>query len=163
MVVAAKLDRMFRSASDCLNVVEAFQKRRISLYLLDMNGGADDVTGNGVARLFISIMSAVAEFERDRIGERIRDAKRKRKAEGVHLGGVKQFGFEKGVKGEKLVPVEAEQRELRRIHQLAAQGCSTHRIKADLASRGHKLSHVTIRKIILAGPTRQGASTRRRA
>jgi putative DNA-invertase from lambdoid prophage Rac len=38
-VVAAKLDRCFRSAADCLTVVEAFKARGVSLFLLDLNGG----------------------------------------------------------------------------------------------------------------------------
>jgi DNA invertase Pin-like site-specific DNA recombinase len=46
-LVAAKLDRMFRSAADCLALVEAFEVRGVSLFLLDLNGGADDVSGNG--------------------------------------------------------------------------------------------------------------------
>jgi hypothetical protein len=50
--------------------VEAFKARGVSLFLLDLNGGADDVSGNGIARLFLTIVSAFAEFERDRIGER---------------------------------------------------------------------------------------------
>jgi len=50
-LVASKLDRMFRSAGDCLAVVEALKTRGVSLYLLDLNGGADDVSGNGIARL----------------------------------------------------------------------------------------------------------------
>ena len=74
-LVASKLDRMFRSASDCLAVAEAFKARGVSLFLLDLNGGADDVSGNGIARLFLTIVSAFAEFERDRIGERIRQTK----------------------------------------------------------------------------------------
>ena len=52
-LVAAKLDRLFRSAADCLAVVEAFKARGVSLFLLDLNGGADDVSGNGIARLFL--------------------------------------------------------------------------------------------------------------
>jgi hypothetical protein len=71
-LVAAKLDRMFRSAGDCLAVIETFKARGVSLFLLDLNGGADDVSGNGIARLFLTIVSAFAEFERDRLGERIR-------------------------------------------------------------------------------------------
>jgi hypothetical protein len=59
-----------RLGSDCLAVVEAFKARGVSLFLLDLNGGADDVSGNGIARLFLTIVSAFAEFERDRIGER---------------------------------------------------------------------------------------------
>jgi DNA invertase Pin-like site-specific DNA recombinase len=81
-VVASKLDRMFRSAADCLGVVEAFKARGVSLYLLDLNGGADDVSGNGIARLFLTIVSAFAEFERDRLGERIRATKLNQRAEG---------------------------------------------------------------------------------
>src|SRR3954447_18813406 len=71
VLVASKLDRMFRSAGDCLTVVETLKARGVSLHLLDLNGGVDDVSGNGIARLFLTIVSAFAEFERDRIGERI--------------------------------------------------------------------------------------------
>jgi DNA invertase Pin-like site-specific DNA recombinase len=148
-LVAAKLDRCFRSAADCLAVVEAFKARGISLYLLDLNGGADDVSGNGIARLFLTIVSAFAEFERDRIGERIRATKRAQKARGEYLGGKPPFGF--GYNNDrKLVPVPAQQRELQRIRQLAAEGLSPRKISADLASRGVKLSHVTVGKIIAA-------------
>jgi hypothetical protein len=45
---------MFRSAADCLKAVEAFKARGASLDLLDLNGGADDVSGNGIARLFLT-------------------------------------------------------------------------------------------------------------
>jgi putative DNA-invertase from lambdoid prophage Rac len=79
VLVAPKLDRMFRSAGDCLAVVESLKTRGVSLFLLDLNGGADDVSGNGIARLFLTIVSAFAEFERDRIGERIRATKRARR------------------------------------------------------------------------------------
>jgi hypothetical protein len=36
----------------------------------------------------------------------------------------------------------------RRIQKLAAEGLSPYKISADLAERGVKLSHVTVRKII---------------
>jgi putative DNA-invertase from lambdoid prophage Rac len=145
-LVAAKLDRVFRSASDCLAVVEAFKARGVSLFLLDLNGGADDVSGNGIARLFLTIVSAFAEFERDRIGERIRATKRAQRARGEYLGGPPPFGYT--YYDGKLMPVPEQQRELRRIRKLHADGLSPYKISADLASRGVKLSHVTIRKIV---------------
>jgi hypothetical protein len=37
---------------------------------------------------------------------------------------------------------------VRRIRKLHADGLSPYKISADLASRGVKLSHVTVRKII---------------
>jgi hypothetical protein len=46
------------------------------------------------------------------------------------------------------MPVPEQQRELRRIRKLHADGLSPYKISADLASRGVKLSHVTIRKIV---------------
>src|SRR5215472_10623700 len=98
-LVAAKLDRCFRSAADCLAVVEAFKTRGVHLFLLDLNGGADDVSGNGIARLFLTIVSAFAELERDRIGERIRATKRQQKARGEYLGGVAPFGWTYGTNG----------------------------------------------------------------
>ena len=42
---------------------------------IDLGG---DVTGNGISKLVFTILSAVAENERDRIRERVRDAKRHR-------------------------------------------------------------------------------------
>jgi putative DNA-invertase from lambdoid prophage Rac len=151
-LVAAKLDRMFRSASDCLNVVEALKARGASLFLLDLNGGADDVSGNGIARLFLTIVAAFAAFERDRIGERIRATKRQQKARGEYLGGVAPFGFSYDA-DRKLVPVPEQQAALRRIRKLAADGLSPYKISDDLAKRGVKLSHVTVRKIIVGRRT----------
>lgn len=147
VLVAAKLDRMFRSASDCLSVVEAFKGRGVSLYLLDLNGGADDVSGNGIARLFLTIVSAFAEFERDRIGERIRATKRAQKARGEYLGGKPPFGFAYDA-DHNLVEVPKQQRAIRRIRKLRAEGLSSHKISSDLAKHGIKCSHVTILKII---------------
>ena len=41
-----------------------------------------------------------------------------------------------------------QQKAIRRIQKLAAEGLSPYKISADLAARGVKLSHVTVRKII---------------
>ena len=146
-LVAAKLDRMFRSASDCLAVVEAFKSRGVSLYLLDLNGGADDVSGNGIARLFLTIVSAFAEFERDRIGERIRASKHRQKANNEFSGGSVPFGFTIGA-NRQLVPVKEQQAAIKRIHALHAKGHSLRAISADLAKRGTKLSHVAVGRVL---------------
>ncbi len=100
--------------SDCLAVVEAFKARGTSLFLLDLNGGADDVSGNGIARLFLTIVSAFAEFERDRIGERIRASKHRQKANNEFSGGSVPFGFTIGT-NRQLVPVKDQQAAIRRI------------------------------------------------
>ena len=71
-VIASKLDRCFRSALDALQVIQDFRRRGIHLWCLDLG---DDCSGNGISGMIVTIMSAVAEFERERISERIKDAK----------------------------------------------------------------------------------------
>jgi DNA invertase Pin-like site-specific DNA recombinase len=60
VIVAARMDRCFRSALDALQTIQGFKRRHISLWLLDLG----DVSGNGVSQLILVVLSAVAEFER---------------------------------------------------------------------------------------------------
>ena len=48
VVITAKLDRMFRSALDALDVLAKLKKRGINLHMIDLGG---DVTGNGISKL----------------------------------------------------------------------------------------------------------------
>ena len=146
-VVCTKIDRFSRNLFDCLSVAQEFQKRGVTLYLLDVDG-ADPVTGNGKSKLFLSMLGAFAEFERDRISTRIRESKQRQKANGEYLGGPPPFGWVYDDAERRLVPVPEQQKALRRIKKLAAEGLSPYKISADLAERGVKLSHVTVRKII---------------
>lgn len=85
-VVTAKLDRLFRSAVDALNVCERLQQENVGLHMIDLGG---DVTGNGISKLVFTILSAVAEAERDRIRERIRDVRADQKQRQRYLGEVR--------------------------------------------------------------------------
>jgi Resolvase, N terminal domain len=118
VVIAPKLDRLFRSALDALKVVEDLKKRGVALHLLDLGG---DISGNGLSKLFLTIAAAFAEAERDRIRERIGQVKADQKARGRYLGGKVPFGFRRGDGGE-LVPHEAEQEAIREMAALRAQG-----------------------------------------
>ena len=82
---------------------------------------------------------------------RIRATKASQKARGEYRGGVAPFGWIYDAE-KKLVPVPEQQEALRRIRKLADQGLSPYEISADLAQRGVRLSHVTVRKI-MAGRT----------
>src|SRR6201998_4972981 len=84
VVITAKLDRAFRSASDALGTLEQLKDDKIALHMLDLGG---DVTGNGVSKLVFTILSAVAENERDRIRERIPDVKADQRKRHRILGG----------------------------------------------------------------------------
>ena len=145
VVIAAKLDRMFRSAWDALNVIRDFQRRRISLWLLDLGG---DVSGDGIAKLVLTILAAIAEFERERIGERIRDAKRHQKRAGQYLGGDRPFGWRIGKEG-ALIEHEAEQRAFAEIRDLRSAGGSYRTIAAHIKNtHGIQISHQGVKRAL---------------
>jgi putative DNA-invertase from lambdoid prophage Rac len=129
VVIAPKLDRLFRSALDALQVVEDLKKRGVSLHLLDLGG---DISGNGLSKLFLTVAAAFAEAERDRIRERIRDAKRHLAAQNIYGGGKRQFGFDIVEDGDekRLVPNEAEQAVLAEMKAMRQAGATYRNIAA---------------------------------
>jgi putative DNA-invertase from lambdoid prophage Rac len=141
IVIAAKLDRLFRSALDALNVVASLKERGVFLHLLDLGG---DIAGNGLSKLFLTIAAAFAEAERDRIRERIGQSKADQKARGRYLGGKIPFGWRRGDDG-ALVVVEAEQQAIREMIRLRLEERQPLRVVVEaMAKRGHKISHQSI-------------------
>jgi putative DNA-invertase from lambdoid prophage Rac len=119
VVITPKLDRAFRSASDALATLEALKEQGVSLHMIDLGG---DVCGNGISKLVFTILSAVAENERDRIRERIRDVKRHLASKGVYNGGKRPFGYD--VTDGRLVPNLAEQAALTTMRAMRADRAS---------------------------------------
>src|SRR4029453_12133522 len=105
VLVAAKLDRLFRSALDALQAVADLKERGVSLVLLDLGG---DIAGNGLSKLFLTIAAAFAEAERDRIRERVAQVKRDQRQRGRYLGGKLPYGFKVGQDG-ALVAIPEQQ------------------------------------------------------
>lgn len=91
--------------------------------MIDLGG---DVTGNGISKLVFTILSAVAENERDRIRERVRDAKRHRISQRLYNGGKRPFGFDV-IEG-RLVPNPNEQAALKLGLGMQANGDSLRNI-----------------------------------
>jgi putative DNA-invertase from lambdoid prophage Rac len=146
IVIAPKLDRLFRSALDALTVVEDMRKRGVSLCLLDLGG---DISGNGMSKLFLTIAAAFAEAERDRIRERISQVKADQKTRGRYLGGTVPFGFRRGESGE-LVPHELEQEAIREMVALRAQGKALRAIAEAVKAKGLTISHEGVANVLRA-------------
>jgi putative DNA-invertase from lambdoid prophage Rac len=154
-ILVPKLDRMFRSALDALNVVKDLRERGIALHMLDLGG---DVSSNGISKLVFTILSAVAEAERDRIRERIAEVKRDQRKLNRHLGGLTPFGFKKvptPPKGAELVAVPEEQEAIKRMVAMRRAGASLRAIAGAMAAEGFKLSHMGVGKIIQAQEARR--------
>lgn len=138
VIVTPKLDRMFRSASDALGTLEELKSQNTGLVMLDLGG---DVTTNGISKLVFTILSAVAENERERIRERIREVKRHLASQGVYGGGKVPFGFDM-VEG-KLVENPEQQATIARMKAERARGDSFRKI-----GEAHGLLAMTVKRII---------------
>ena len=145
VVIAAKLDRLFRSALDALSVVEDLKKRGINLHLLDLGG---DIAGNGLSRLFLTIAAAFAEAERDRIRERVSQSKADQKKRGRFLGGLRApFGYMVAEDG-ALIPQPEEQKAIDAARGMQREGMSLRKISAALAETGLEVSHEALRQAL---------------
>ena len=146
VIVTAKLDRMFRSALDALEVLGRLKKAGVALHMIDLGG---DVTANGISKLVFTILSAVAEAERDRIRERVATVKADQRARGRYLGGRVPFGYAIGDDGE-LVIDPAQQSAIARMRELRAAGRPLRAIAEAMHGEGHQVSHEGVKRIINA-------------
>lgn len=148
IIIALKLDRMFRSAGDAVQQLDDFKKRKIKLLLLDMG----EVTGNGIAAMVFTILSAVAQFERERIAERIAESKALAKEQNRYTGGVVPFGFDviknEGKKFLKESP--RQQLVITEVLNLREEGLSYKKIAKSI-NKSHqiKMSHMGIKRVLM--------------
>lgn len=146
VVVTSKLDRMFRSALDALDVLAKLKARGVSLHMIDLGG---DVTGNGISKLVFTILSAVAEAERDRTRERVSQVKADQRGRGRYLGGKVPFGFTVGAGG-GLVEEPGQQGAVALARQMRAAGGTVRGVQAALAAQGHRLSLDALHRLLTA-------------
>lgn len=136
VVVASKLDRMFRSALDALQVAKGLKAKGIDLVLLDM--GNTPVTDGGMAQCFFAMAAAFAELERERIADRMQSGRDAKRRQGGHLGGQAPYGFRVTGTGKAatLEPVEAERRVLEAVADLVRRDMPPYRAAQELTRQG---------------------------
>lgn len=136
VLIAAKMDRLFRSARDALVTVEDLKARGVRVILADM--GFEPVTENGAAKMFFTMLAAFAEFERTRTAERMADGRAGKRSRGGHIGGEAPFGWRVVGSGRtaSLEPVESEQVLIDMARGERSRGVSYREISVLLASRG---------------------------
>ena len=160
VVIAAKMDRTFRSALDALQTIADFKRRRIGLWLLDLG---NDCSGNGISELIMTVLAAVAQFERGLISERIKDAKRNLRRSGKHQGGTRPFGWRFGRanghgRARELIPYSEEQAAIADIIAMRSEGRSLMAIRDAMRARGFPISHQLVANTIARHAEAEGAA-----
>jgi DNA invertase Pin-like site-specific DNA recombinase len=84
-LVIVRLDRLSRSVSDLLRIVERLERKGVGLRILDFGGSAVD-TKSPTGKLLVTMFAAVAAFERDIMLERQLSGIARARAEGKYKG-----------------------------------------------------------------------------
>ena len=142
-IVAAKLDRIFRSALDALQTAQDLRNRGVGLHLLDLGGDVN----NGMGKLFFTMAAAFAEAERERIAERVRDTKRDQRERGRFLGGTVPFGFRVSDDG-GLVEEPGQQKAIQRMIKMRKRRASLRKIAEAITKDGHLISHQGVKRVL---------------
>jgi len=141
-IVIAKLDRAFRSTVESLTTLQKWQDAGVKVHLLDLK--VDTSTPLGL--FFLSVLSAVAEFERGQCGERTKAALRHAQANGKVVSRYLPYGYEWDKSSEEVSPgryskmqeCEEEQRVLLVVDRLVQLGANAVKIQEVLNGEGYR-------------------------
>ena len=146
-VVIAKLDRLTRSVADMGVLLERVFKDK-ELFSVSENVSTRTPSG----RLVLNVLISVAQWERETIVERTKDALRAKRERGEKTGGDVPFGYDE-IDG-KLIPNEKEQRIIELIKRLRSKGYGLKRIAKFLNENGFKtkkgraFTHIQVKRIL---------------
>jgi len=132
IVVVYKIDRLTRSLADFAKIVEILDARGASFVSVTQQFN----TTTSMGRLTLNVLLSFAQFEREVIGERIRDKIAASKKKGMWMGGVPPLGY-RG-RDRKLGIVDSEAELVRSIFRRYAELGSVRLLKEELEAQGSK-------------------------
>jgi site-specific DNA recombinase len=104
VIVVYKVDRLTRSLADFAKLVELFDQHSVSFVSVTQSFN----TTSSMGRLTLNVLLSFAQFEREVIGERVRDKIAASKRKGLWVGGPIPFGYATVNKKLVIVPEAAE-------------------------------------------------------
>ena len=111
VVVVYKIDRLSCSLMDFSKLVEVFDRNGVTFVSVTQSFN----TTTSMGRLTLNILLSFAQFEREVIGERIRDKVAASRKRGIWMGGYVPLGYD--VQDRKLLVNDAEAASIRRIFE----------------------------------------------
>jgi site-specific DNA recombinase len=129
-VLVYKVDRLTRSLADFAKLIELFDAHRVSFVSVTQSFN----TSSSMGRLTLNVLLSFAQFERELIGERVRDKIAASKRKGIWVGGPVPLGYVAVDKKIVVVPAEAEA--VRAIFERYLELGSMRSLADDLADRG---------------------------
>jgi site-specific DNA recombinase len=146
VIVVYKVDRLTRSLSDFAKLVELFDQYSASFVSVTQHFN----TTSSMGRLTLNVLLSFAQFEREVIGERVRDKVAASKAKGIWVGGAIPLGYVSINKKLAIAPKDTET--VRSIFQRYLALGSVRDLAEDLDRKGIR----TRRQTLSTGKTRGG-------
>ena len=132
IVVVYKVDRLTRSLADFAKLVELFDDHGVSFVSVTQSFN----TTSSMGRLTLNVLLSFAQFEREMIGERVRNKIAASKRKGIWVGGPVPLGYRSA--GKKLEVVAEEAALVRKIYEDYLRLGSIGELAAALESEGVK-------------------------
>ena len=148
VIVVYKIDRLSRALMDFSKLVEIFDRHSVTFVSVTQSFN----TTTSMGRLTLNILLSFAQFEREVIGERIRDKIAASRKRGMWMGGCVPLGYD--VRDKKLVVNEAEAETVRMIFRRFMTVGSTSALARQLnaeglpTKRGKSIHHGYVYKIV---------------
>ncbi len=153
-VCVSRLDRMTRRVRDLIQLVEDVFVRQ-NKHLISVAEQIDTSTPMG--RAVLTILSAIAQLEREQIAERVHEVLQEKIRRGERAGTI-PYGFvldPADPSGKMLKPYPGEREVIKTAQGLRDDGTSYHRIAEELTRRGiptkkgnDKWIHTSVRRIL---------------
>ena len=131
VIVVYKVDRLSRSLTDFARIVELFERHTVSFVSVTQAFN----TTSSMGRLTLNILLSFAQFEREVIGERIRDKFAASRRKGMWMGGIPPLGYD--VRDRKLVVNDREAELAQLIFARFLQLGSATELARELRRAGH--------------------------
>jgi DNA invertase Pin-like site-specific DNA recombinase len=129
-VVVYKVDRLTRSLADFAKLIELFDAHGVSFVSVTQSFN----TSSSMGRLTLNVLLSFAQFERELIGERVRDKIAASKRKGLWVGGPVPLGY--AALDKKVVVVPDEAAAVRTIFARYLELGSVRALADDLGRRG---------------------------
>jgi site-specific DNA recombinase len=130
VVVVYKVDRLTRALADFAKIVELFDAQRVSFVAVTQQFN----TTTSMGRLTLNVLLSFAQFERELIGERIRDKVAASKRKGMWMGGTRPLGYD--VRERKLIVNQVEADTVRHIFKRYLELGRVPPLMRELSGRG---------------------------
>jgi len=130
VILVYKIDRLSRSICDFAELTKFFDQYNVSFCSVTQ----DINTSTSSGRMMLNILMTFAQYEREIIGERIRDKFAASKRKGMWMGGAVPLGYR--VQDRKLVVVDEEAETVRHIYRRYLDLQSPKRIAVELNAKG---------------------------